>query len=60
MRKSRAVLERTVPRNRRKTALNQSDERLRVLLNQAQHTADARKKAQLKEQFIKEFYEGAR
>jgi hypothetical protein len=60
MRKARETSEAPVLRSRPKTTPRQSDERLRRLFSQAQRAADARKKAQLKEQFIREFYEGAR
>jgi len=60
MRKARAVLERKLPSVASKSPAAQSDQRLRQLSSQAQRTGDARKKAKLKEQFIREFYEGAR
>jgi len=45
-----------VTRKRAKKVQNQSDERLRRLLDQAQSTSDSRKRALLKDQFIHEFY----
>jgi len=58
MRKGRPVLARKLPSVVSKTA-EQSDERLRRFYNQAKRTGDARKKAKLKEQFVREFYQGA-
>jgi hypothetical protein len=58
MKKTRAaVAER---RGQPKNASNTSDERLRRLFHQAERTTDARKRAHLKEEFIQEFYQGAR
>ena len=60
MRKAREIPEEAVTPARPKAARGESDQRLRRLLKQAQRTSDARKKGELKEQFIREFYEGAR
>src|SRR5437016_1737054 len=60
MRKAREASQTTTAGPRPKSGLAQSDERLRRLLHQAQQTTDARKRSQLKEKFMKEFYEGAR
>jgi len=59
MRKARALVEDAVLPNKSKTAKSRSDARLRRLLTEAGHATDPRKKAQLKEEFIREFYEGA-
>jgi hypothetical protein len=59
MKKARTVvLEDKVLRGR-KTATKQSDQRLRQLYDQAQCTSDARKKAKLKQEFLRHFYQGA-
>ena len=58
MRRAREVVEKTVPRRRSKTRLSPSEQRLRRLLIQSQRSTDSGKKAQLKEKFIREFYEG--
>ena len=42
-----------------KTATERSDAQLGRLFNRAERTAGQHKKAQLKEGFIREFYEGA-
>ena len=55
----REVAEAGAVRNRPKPAAGQSDDRLRRLFEEAERSADPRKKAQLKEAFIKEFYQGA-
>ena len=59
MRKVREVVETEAIRSRPKSEPSRSDERLRRLFNQAKRVTDPRKKAQLKEEFIKEFYQGA-
>ena len=59
MRKVREVAEAGAVRHRSKTAVGQSDDRLRRLFEEAERSTDPRKKAQLKEAFIKEFYQGA-
>ncbi len=56
MKKPRESVQNTVTRKRVKKVQNQSDERLRRLLDQAQSTSDSRKRALLKDQFIHEFY----
>jgi len=60
MKKAREVLDDTTVENRRKPAPRQSNERLRRLFKQAERTTDRRKQAELKERFIREFYEGTR
>jgi hypothetical protein len=60
MRKASEVPSDTSAGNRRKPAPRQSDQRLRRLFEQAQDTTDRHKQAELKEQFIREFYESAR
>ena len=59
MKKATAIVEGSPVGSRPKIASRQSDQRMRRLLKQAQRTTDARKKAELKEQFVREFYEGA-
>jgi hypothetical protein len=59
MRKVREVVAAGAVRIRQKREASRSDERLRRLFNQAERVTDPRKKAQLKEEFIKEFYQGA-
>jgi hypothetical protein len=59
MKRARAVLEDKIPAVRRKVATEQSERRLRKLYDEAQRTTDARKKEKLKEDFIREFYQGA-
>jgi hypothetical protein len=59
MRKVREASEAGTVRSRPKTAPSRSDERLRRLFDRAGRITDPRKKAQLKEEFIKEFYQGA-
>ncbi len=60
MRKPREVSEDSKLQEQPKTPLSRSDARLRRLFNAADRTADQRKKAQLKAEFIREFYEGSR
>ena len=59
MKKVREIAGASAVRNRTKTVTNQSDERLRRLFEEAENSVDPRKKAQLKDEFIKEFYQGA-
>lgn len=59
MRKVREVAEAGAVQSQPKMAVPQSDDRLRRLFAEAEHSTDPRKKAQLKEEFIKEFYQGA-
>jgi hypothetical protein len=59
MKKARDVQGDTLAANRRETAPKQSNERLRRLLKQAQRTTDQRERAELKQQFIREFYVGS-
>ena len=59
MKKERTVLDGRAPRKPRKRPPRPSDERLRRLFKQAQITTERGKRAQFKERFIEEFYEGA-
>jgi len=60
MRKTREIAEEKVPSERSEGLRNQSDDRLRQLLKEAQKAADPQRKARLKQEFLREFYEGSR